>query len=1111
MKGLACAFGMRPRFWVTVSVLLLLLLPAPAYAYKPGAHEALLIKTIQELETDNVFRQAVEAAPDNLTIACWGAQGPDIPVASMGMAVDYSPWWDAFHYERVAPMAKALIQSALATPNETLRKRRLAFCLGWVTHLCGDMAVHGYLVNPESGCYLDQGSDHALHKTLEAWADPITWSDAQCGALPADDYSSLGTFPDKYVNRAAASSEEPFFISWPAGIATLPKTDITLWLAGVASQNIQQSTYMTQQDVTFEWKETLFDFPPISDGYEWSIVEFTTPMPSGGYPMSANETQKWADQMAFTADAPATWAFSFVELLDELMPWNDFTNKTVGECAWMVVQGKAGLYASTADSKAGLEVDQNQTMSYESSLVTIEDNQGIAPLIDPAYRLVSQPFLGWTTDMAGPNQIPYGASGFEQAIVDKAAPRTIVFTGPELRLLCTKGPNWGKLRVTLDHGTPEIIDLYKARNPNDPYGQWWRETVFSRSAMKLGPHELTLEWTGDKNPASSSTQVNYDGVRIISSIFKWGMPWDNPGDERIRRVRKAFAVAKQDSVATLESASAGDYAPFTTTWLLDAGKADEKDPDNADARTIGQIRVRVRTATDDQGQQNGDGAQTDNPVYLFMWFKGEESYQPYAVHYFPLDHAGDNWKDFHRGSDTTYYLHIPGNHKLADVARIGLMQGTSDNDPWHVVELSVYVNDTRVSHYADTGYVDGRGTDPSAEIGWLSAWHETRNTNVSADGQLWSHDVNWSDVRPTTAASINGQAPPPADAWYRGTVDVGLKVIGPTAEWGGQTYYSFDGPPNTPYTGPIRMSGEGLHPISFRSVDSAGGVEDGYGTYTVRIDDTPPTITGSVTTRPNANGWYNSDVTVHFEANDPIGSAGPAAVSGLAYVTPDITVRTEGANQEVEGVARDKAGNETKFKVTGINIDKTPPVITIVEPKDGAEYVLNQPVNADWTAIDSLSGIQTASGTTASGKALDTSVVNQNEFTVQAEDKAGNTASRTVRYWVRYVYSGLSTPLNGKPFNQGQSVALKFDLTDWFGRRIDTAVCRLTHTRIRPDGTAAETSNGQATNRTGNAFLNTGTSGYQFNLATKPLAASKWQLNIMLDDGTVKHDTITVR
>jgi hypothetical protein len=120
----------------------------------------------------------------------------------------------------------------------------------------------------------------------------------------------------------------------------------------------------------------------------------------------------------------------------------------------------------------------------------------------------------------------------------------------------------------------------------------------------------------------------------------------------------------------------------------------------------------------------------------------------------------------------------------------------------------------------------------------------------------------------------------------------------------------------TPCTSPQSYTvGEGGHAFAVRAIDQAGNV----GVPVVapwRVDLTPPTITGSVSPAPNANGWYTSDVTVTFTCADNS--------SGVASCGPNQIISGEGRDLPVVGTAMDKAGNSitTTLKVT---IDKTAP------------------------------------------------------------------------------------------------------------------------------------------------------------------------------------------
>jgi len=135
------------------------------------------------------------------------------------------------------------------------------------------------------------------------------------------------------------------------------------------------------------------------------------------------------------------------------------------------------------------------------------------------------------------------------------------------------------------------------------------------------------------------------------------------------------------------------------------------------------------------------------------------------------------------------------------------------------------------------------------------------------------------------------------------------------------------------------------------AIDKAGNTAS-YTVNGINIDKTPPTITGSPTTLPNENGWYNNDVVVHFTASD--------SLSGILTVTPDQTISTEGADQAVTGSATDKAGNSASYTVTGINIDRTPPTtsLEIGDPKFGTNPIYVSTVTSfTLSATNGLSGV----------------------------------------------------------------------------------------------------------------------------------------------------------
>jgi hypothetical protein len=93
------------------------------------------------------------------------------------------------------------------------------------------------------------------------------------------------------------------------------------------------------------------------------------------------------------------------------------------------------------------------------------------------------------------------------------------------------------------------------------------------------------------------------------------------------------------------------------------------------------------------------------------------------------------------------------------------------------------------------------------------------------------------------------------------------------------------------------------------------------GSRDINIDSIQPWITGELpgSPTPNANGWYTSALTARFNAID--------GGSGLASVTPDTILATDGRNQYITGVATDRAGNSASFSLGPYNLDQTNPVI----------------------------------------------------------------------------------------------------------------------------------------------------------------------------------------
>lgn len=178
---------------------------------------------------------------------------------------------------------------------------------------------------------------------------------------------------------------------------------------------------------------------------------------------------------------------------------------------------------------------------------------------------------------------------------------------------------------------------------------------------------------------------------------------------------------------------------------------------------------------------------------------------------------------------------------------------------------------------------------------------------------------------PTTAALVTSL--PNAVGWNNSNVTITLNSADDASGTGvKQIAYSVSGAQtvaSTTLAGPstsFSISTEGITTITFFAVDNAGNAETPK-TITIKVDKTPPSITGARTPAPIANGWNNSQVSVGFTCVDTL--------SGLAPGSPPAPtiLSTEGANQSVTGTCQDVAGNSASTIVSEINIDTTPPSV----------------------------------------------------------------------------------------------------------------------------------------------------------------------------------------
>jgi 1-phosphatidylinositol phosphodiesterase len=285
------------------------------------------------------------------------------------------------------------------------------------------------------------------------------------------------------------------------------------------------------------------------------------------------------------------------------------------------------------------------------------------------------------------------------------------------------------------------------------------------------------------------------------------------------------------------------------------------------------------------------------------------------------------------------------------------------------------------------------------------------------------------DVAPPTApADLISLPPANANGWYDHDVTV-------TWNWtDGPTGSGVD-PANCPAQS--TSSGEGDAVLVTGTCKDLAGNE-GTASVTLKIDETPPTVSASATTSPNTHGWYDHAVTVQFTCMD--------ALSGIPVdaCPTDQVLSSEGAAvSSTPQTVTDAAGNTSdSSNIVTAAIDETPPTASVTNVTPGAQYIAGAVPIAGCSTTDSLSGVA-APATIAVTTGGSNGVGSFTATCFGATDNADNPAAPvTVSYSVVYGFGGFLAPLlkAKNTYQAGSTIPVKFVLTDASGNRLPAPI-----------------------------------------------------------------------
>lgn len=263
---------------------------------------------------------------------------------------------------------------------------------------------------------------------------------------------------------------------------------------------------------------------------------------------------------------------------------------------------------------------------------------------------------------------------------------------------------------------------------------------------------------------------------------------------------------------------------------------------------------------------------------------------------------------------------------------------------------------------------------------------------ASATGTLFvQNDGN----PPVTIASPN--VTPNSFGWNNTNVVVGLNASdGPGESGVKQIVYSSSGAQSIATTTvlgsttTVSFTAEGVSTLSYHAEDNAGNVE-ATKTLTIRIDKTAPLLLQGAASGTAGNaGWYLSDVSIAFTANDPV-----SGLESPADATFSLTTSLEGLSAPTDSrVVRDRAGNESTAGPLTFMVDKTAPTVTqgSTTGTAGNNGWYRSDVNVAFTASDGTSGLASAGDAAFSLAAAGEGPAVQTDSRI-VEDVAGNSST----------------------------------------------------------------------------------------------------------------------
>ena len=155
---------------------------------------------------------------------------------------------------------------------------------------------------------------------------------------------------------------------------------------------------------------------------------------------------------------------------------------------------------------------------------------------------------------------PTFSGGRAKLAMASGATITATFSGTSFTWIAKTSSSYGKARVTLDGGTPVLVDLYSA-------SALYRRAVYTTGTLAQGVHTVKIEWTGQKNAGSVGAYISVDAFEVAGSLVGASSttPTTAPPIATTTTTVKVTTTTKPPTTTTAAPTTTTTKSPTTTT------------------------------------------------------------------------------------------------------------------------------------------------------------------------------------------------------------------------------------------------------------------------------------------------------------------------------------------------------------------------------------------------------------------------------------------------------------------------------------------------------------------------------------------------------------------